>query len=224
MEPGKMTMNKNIIILFLCFFSTISSLWAQEDVFRHPLGQQNMAAFNTAFANLAQKPVIKGNFEQEKYLNRFDRSLLSSGNFIIAAEQGMVWETLKPFPSTMIMGKNFIMQTRPDGRKSVLSAQGNETFTQMADVISFIFSGQRQGLLENFEVFFLGSVSNWNIGLLPKNSVFASFVMKIIMSGDSVIRNIKLYEKNGDVITYTLSNQIYPAGLSAYEEAFFTIP
>ena len=224
MEPGKMAVNKNIFILFLSFFFTISSLWAQEDVFRHPLGQQNMAAFNTAFANLAEKPIIKGNFEQEKYLNRFDRSLISSGNFIIAAEQGMVWETLKPFPSTMIMGKNFIMQSRPDGRKSVLSSQGNETFTQMADVISFIFSGQRQGLLENFEVFFLGSFSNWNMGLLPRNSVFASFVMKITMSGDSAIRYIRLFEQSGDVITYTLSNHSYPAGLNAHEEAFFSIP
>jgi len=217
-------MTRSGIILLIYLFFISSSLWAQEDVFRHPLGQQNTAAFNTAFANLAQKPIIKGNFEQEKFLNRFDRSLMSFGNFIIAAEQGMVWETLKPFPSTMIMGKNFIMQSRPDGRKSVLSAQGNETFTQMADVIGFIFSGQKQGLLENFEVFFLGSASNWSMGLLPKNSVFASFIMKIIMSGDSAIKYIKLFEKNGDVITYTLSNHIYPVGLNAYEEAFFTIP
>jgi len=217
-------MNRNSKIIFLCLFFTISSLWAQEDVFRHPLGPQTTVAFNTAFANLAQKPITKGNFEQEKYLNRFDRSLMSSGNFIIAAEQGMVWETLKPFPSTMILGKNFIMQSRPDGRKSVLSAQGNETFAQMADVISFVFSGQSQGLLENFEVFFLGSFSNWNMGLLPRNSVFASFVMKITMSGDSAIRYIRLFEQSGDVITYTLSNHSYPAGLNAHEEAFFSIP
>jgi len=217
-------MNKNSKIIFLCLFFTISLLWAQEDVFRHPLGPQTITAFNTAFANLAQKPIIKGNFEQQKYLNRFDRSLMSSGNFIIAAEQGMVWETLKPFPSTMILGKNFIMQSRPDGRKSVLSAQGNETFSQMADVISFVFSGQSQGLLENFDVYFLGSVSNWNIGLLPRNSVFASFVMKITMSGDSAIRNIRLFEQSGDVITYTLSNHSYPAGLNTHEEALFSIP
>jgi outer membrane lipoprotein-sorting protein len=183
-----------------------------------------MNTFNATCAILAEKPNIKGNFVQEKYLNRFDRSLISSGNFLIAVEHGMVWETLQPFPSTMIMGKEFIMQSRPDGRKSVISAQGNETFTQMADVISAVFSGQSQGLLENFEIYFLGSVSNWNMGLIPRDSIFASFVMKITMSGDSAIRSIRLFEQNGDVITYTLSNLSHPARLNDHEEAFFTIP
>jgi hypothetical protein len=161
---------------------------------------------------------------QEKYLKRFNRSLLSSGNFIIAAEQGMVWETLQPFPSTMIMGKHFIIQSRPDGRKSVLSDQGNETFSQMAGVISAVFSGHSQGLLENFEVYFAGNVSNWNMGLIPRDSVFASFVIKITMSGDSAIRSIRLFEQNGDVITYTMSNLSYPVRLNNHEEAFFSIP
>jgi outer membrane lipoprotein-sorting protein len=149
---------------------------------------------------------------------------MSSGNFIIAVKQGMVWETLQPFPSTMIMGKDFVIQSRPDGQKSVLSAQGNETFTQMADVISAVFSGKSQGLLENFEVYFLGSASNWDMGLLPRDSVFASFAMKLTMSGDSAIRSIRIFEQNGDVITYTLSNISYPTALNDHEKAFFSIP
>ena len=217
-------MNINSKILFLCCFFIFSFVWAEEDVFRHPLAPQTMISFNATCANLAEKPIMKGNFVQEKYLNRFDRSLLSSGNFIIASEQGMVWETLQPFPSTMILGKDFIMQSRPDGRKSVLSSQGNETFTQMADVISSVFSGQSQGLLENFEIYFFGNVSGWNMGLLPRDSIFASFITRITMNGDSAIRNIRIFEKNGDIITYTLSNHRYPAALNNHEEAFFSIP
>jgi hypothetical protein len=211
-------------ILFLCFFFIVSYVWAEEDVFRFPLSPQTTNTFNAVCTNLAANPIVKGNFVQEKYLTRFDRSLMSSGNFIIAVEHGMVWETLRPFPSTMVLGKQFILQSRPDGRTSVLSAQGNETFTQMADVISMVFSGQSQGLLENFEVYFLGSVSNWTIGLLPRDSVFASFVTRITMSGDSAIRSIRLFEPNNDIITYTLSNLSFPARLNAHEEAFFTAP
>jgi len=201
-----------------------SYVWAEEDVFRHPLAPEARNTFDTICANLAKNPVVKGNFVQEKYLSRFGKSLVSSGNFIIAAEQGMVWETLKPFPSTMTMGKNFIMQSRPDGKKSVLSAQGNETFTQMAEVIGSVFSGRSQKLLENFEVYFSGSVSDWGMGLLPRDSVFASFIIKITMSGDSVIRSIRLFEKSGDVITYTLSNHSFSTRLNDHEEAYFSIP
>ena len=210
--------------LFICLFFVFSSVWAEEAVFHHPLVPQTMITFRATCANIAEKPIVKGNFTQEKYLNRFNRSLLSSGNFIISAEQGMVWETLQPFPSTMILGKDFILQSRPDGRKSVLSAQGNETFTQMADVISSVFNGQSQVLLANFEVFFLGSVSDWNMGLLPRDSIFASFVIKIAMSGDSAIRSIRIFEQNGDVITYTLSNHSYPTALNDHEEALFSVP
>ena len=215
--------NKNKLLI-LCFLFVFSHVWAQEDVFRYPLTQQTRVTFDTVCANLAEKPIVKGNFEQEKHLNRLNRSLLSSGNFIIATKKGMVWETLKPFPSTMIMGNDFIMQLRPDGRKSVLSAQGNETFTQMADVISMVFSGQSQGLLKNFEVYFSGSVSNWNMGLLPKNSVFATFILKITMGGGSAIGSIRLFEPGGDTTTYTLLNHTYPANLNDHEEAFFKIP
>ncbi|MCL2808783.1 MAG: outer membrane lipoprotein carrier protein LolA [Treponema sp.] len=217
-------MNRSRKILFLVFVFIVSYVYAQEDVFRHPLVPQTMNTFNATCENLAQRPIIKGSFIQEKYLNRFDRSLNSSGNFIIASEKGMVWETLQPFPSTMIMGRDFILQVRPNGQKSVLSSQGNETFTHMADVMNSLFTGQSIGLLENFEVFYLGSVSNWTMGLLPKDSVLTSFVTKIIMSGDSAIRSIKLFEQNGDVITYTLSNLSFPTTLNAHEEAFFTIP
>jgi len=217
-------LKRNSKKLFVFLFFAVSAVWAEEDVFRHPLAPQTMIAFNAVSANLAENPVITGNFVQEKYLNRFGRSLMSSGNFIITVEQGMVWETLQPFPSTMVMGRHFILQSRPDGRTSVLSAQGNETFTQMADVISLVFSGQSQELLENFEVYFLGSVSNWTMGLLPRDSLFASFVSKITMSGDSAIRSIRLFEQNGDVITYTLSNHNFPAELNEHEKAFFTIP
>jgi outer membrane lipoprotein-sorting protein len=218
---------KLLLCLFIVFSSALTAkipVWAEEDVFRHPLGTRNMDAFTTTLARIAERPIVKGNFAQEKYLNRLDRSLVSSGNFIIAAGQGMVWETLRPFPSTMIMGKDFIVQSRPDGQKSVLSAQGNEMFTQMAEVISAIFSGQSQGLLKNFEVYFSGSVSDWNIGLLPRDSVIASFAMKITMSGDSAIRSIRIFEQNRDVITYTLSNPSYPPELNEREKAFFSIP
>lgn len=222
-------MKKIISIFLLCLFFALPMIEAQEDVFNHPITAQTMNAFNAACAKLAETPIIKGNFSQEKFLSRFGRSLVSSGNFIISAEHGMVWETLKPFPSTMILGKDFMLQSRPDGQMSVMSAQGNETFTQMASVLSAVFSGQSQGLIENFEVFFFGTVSNWNIGLLPKDKMIASFAAKITMNivvsnGNSAIRSIKIFEQSGDIITYTLSNHNYPARLSEHERSLFQVP
>ena len=195
-----------------------------QDVFRYPLGAQTEGAFRMTCSRLAQHQFIKGNFEQEKTLSRLERSLKSSGNFIIAADQGMVWDTLKPFPSTLTLGRDFMIQSRPGGQKTILSAQGNETFLRMAEVISAVFSGNAQGLLDNFAVYYSGDAAVWEMGLSSLDKAIYSFAEKIIMKGDAVIRSIQIYEQNGDTIRYILSNHRYPAELDVHEKDFFSYP
>jgi outer membrane lipoprotein-sorting protein len=195
-----------------------------QDIFRYPLGPQTEEAFMTTCSRLAQHKFIRGNFEQEKTLSRLERSLKSSGSFIIAADQGMVWDTVKPFPSTLTLGRDFMIQSRPGGQKTILGAQGNETFLRMAEVISAVFSGNAQGLLDNFAVYYSGSVLGWELGLSPIDRTINFFAEKIIMKGDAVIRSIQIYEQNGDTIKYILSNHRYPAELDVHEKAFFSYP
>ena len=212
-------------VLGLFFFLT--GLWAQTpegEIFRHPLGPQTADAFRATCSRLAEHPFIRGNFEQEKTLSRLNRSLKSSGNFIITADQGMVWDTVKPFPSTLALGRDYIIQSRPGGQKTVLSAQGNETFLRMAEVISTVFSGNAQGLLDNFAVYYSGSATEWELGLSPLDKAINSFAERIVMKGDAAIRSIHLYEQNGDSIQYILSNHSYPAELSVHEKALFSYP
>jgi len=226
-----------VLMLFIC----AAGLWAQtsaqavqEEIFRHPLEPQTMDAFKTTCSRLAEHPVVQGTFEQEKKLNNLNRSLKSSGNFIIAAGWGMVWDTVKPFPSTLTLGKDYLIQSRPGGQKTVLSAQGNETFLRMAEVIGAVFSGNSQGLLDNFKVYYSGGGDDtWEMGLSPLNSAIGSFAEKIIMkgggaptggapTGTTTIKSILIYEQNGDTIQYILSNYRYPAELNVHEKALFS--
>ena len=214
-------------LVFLCI-----KVWAQEDIFRYPLQPENLPTFKETTARLAEHPIVKGNFEQEKVLNRLGRSLKSSGDFIIAADMGMVWDTKKPFPSTLALGKDYLVQSRQGAQKTVLSAQGNETFLRLAEVISAVFSGNTQGLLDNFEVFFAGGAlagvpgddKTWNIGLSPLDKAISSFAARITMSGDSAIRFITIHELNNDIIKYRLSGHSYPTELDAHEKALFSLP
>jgi len=211
----------------LGLFLLTSGLWAQtttEEIFRHPLEARTMDAFKTTCSRLAEHPVVRGNFEQEKTLNRLNRSLKSSGNFIIAAGLGMVWDTVKPFPSTLALGKNYIIQSRPGGQRTVLSAQGNETFLRMAEVISAVFSGNSQGLIDNFIIYYSSNAAAWELGLSPRDTAIGAFAEKIIMKGDTVIKSIFIYEQNNDTVQYLLSNHNYPAELNVNEKALFALP
>jgi len=136
----------------------------------------------------------------------------------------MVWETLNPFPSTLALGKDYLVQSRPGGQKTVLSAQGNETFIRMAEVISAVFSGRSRELQDNFEVYYSGGSSGWELGLLPKDRAISSFAVRITMKGDEAIRSILINEQNGDAIIYTLSNHSYPSELAPHEKSLFAAP
>ena len=214
--------SKILVILFLMGLTQASA--QGQDVFRYPLGPQTEEAFRTTCSRLAQHKYIKGNFEQEKTISRLERSLKSSGNFIIASQLGMVWDTVKPFPSTLTLGSDFMIQSRPGGQKTVLSAQGNETFIRMAEVLSAVFSGNTKGLLDNFEIYYSGGVSAWEMGLSPLDKAITSIASKIIMKGDSAIRSIQILEQSGDTINYFLSNHSYPEELNVQEKSFFSVP
>ena len=203
-------------------------VWADEDVYKYPLNPETMESFMAVSARLAEHPIVRGNFEQEKILSRLGRTLKSGGNFIIIAEKGMVWDTVKPFPSTLALGKDYLVQSRPGGQKTTVSAQGNETFLRLAEVLSAVFSGNARGLLDNFGICF--TVKNtagapaWEMGLSPLDRAIGSFAEKITMSGDSAIRSIIINEQSGDITKYTLSNHSYPIEPDAYEKSLFALP
>jgi hypothetical protein len=216
---------KTSVFVFVLLFC-LGPLSARTDdasgAFSYPLSPETRGRFNSVCGALAEHPVIRGNFEQTKTLSRLKRTLVSRGNFIIAADMGMVWETLSPFPSTMTVGRDFIIQQAASGSRTKIDALGNETFLRLSAVISAVFSGNSQKLLDNFEIFFTGSEGGWVLGLVPFEQSIRSFADRIIMRGDSVIRSINLYENNGDTITYILSNHVFPGALSPIEKAFFS--
>ena len=208
--------------IFLLFSGFIYS--QQRNIFLHRLGPQTEAAFLATCRRISSRPLMRGTFEQEKFISSLNRSLKSSGNFIIAARLGMVWDTVRPFPSTMTLGKDYIIQSRPGGQRTVLSAQGNETFLRIADVISSVFTGNAQGLTDNFEVYYLERNSSWELGLIPLDRAINAFAGIITMNGDTVIRSIHIIEQNNDTITYILSNHNFPEALNTHENEFFSLP
>jgi hypothetical protein len=214
----------NIGIILALLFWAAGPLPAEDDVFRHPLGQEGMDSFREICARLSEHPVIKGDFEQEKTSPSLDRPLVSRGTFIIVPGTGMVWKTLEPFPSTVVAGRDYLVRSRPGGRKTRLDTRGGEIFRPLAALIASVFSGDAQGLLEGFEVFFSGEGAAWEMGLIPLEGSLRAFAAAISMAGDRAIRLIRIQRQNGDTIRYAFSNHRYPPALTSDEAALFLLP
>ncbi|GHV95877.1 hypothetical protein AGMMS50293_21970 [Spirochaetia bacterium] len=233
MNTAVMRNIKTAVCLSVLFSAALSNLYAQNPaVFDHPLSAETLPRYTALCAELSSHPVIKGSFEQTKTIRRLNRSLVSRGEFLIAAEHGMVWITSAPFPSTMAVGRDFIIQSVPGGSKTKLDAGGNETFLSLADTISAIFTGNVQRLREQFDNYFTESRTAdgtvWTLGLAPRESAVRLFAERIILSGgaggkSAAIRSITIYERGGDSVSYTLWDHRFPAALEADEQAYFSL-
>lgn len=168
---------------------------------------------------------MTGNFTQIKTIRAVNRSLKSGGTFIFSTE-GIMWRTEKPFPSSLAVGKTSVIQTRADGSRSVIDASSNRIFMSIASTLSALFSGDSAALHEHFNVSFSPLPHGWKAELSPKDSVVASVLTSLSLSGKAdgsfaVLDSIVMTEASGDTITYVFTEQKFPEELTADEKAFF---
>ena len=68
--------------------------------------------------SITARKVTSGDFSQEKTAPNLKRPLKSSGTFIFC-DTGILWKTVKPFPSTMAVTKDSLIMTAANGTKTV---------------------------------------------------------------------------------------------------------
>ena len=205
-------MRKSCLLPCLLFFLVLTG-FSQEN--------ERASSFNEICERISVRRITKGEFKQTKLIKRIKREMASSGVFIISSGDGILWQSQKPYFSSMAMTKNALIQSGSDGKKSVLKAEDNKTFRQFATILSSVFEGDARGLTENFDVEFIGSLTGWNINLIPKNSTVRSVISEIEMVGNDSIDGMVLHEANGDFIRYEFFNQTYPDALTSEEKSFF---
>ena len=177
---------------------------------------------------LSKTPITKGDFTQIKTINAKGRTLKPSGNFIISLE-GIMWKTLKPFPSNLIVTENAMIQIAADGKKNVMSASDNQIFQNISKTLRSVFAGDSKELENNFKVAFENKENGlWSVVLTPKDSTIAAVMQTLELSGSSTntqvtLLSLELQETSNNKIRYEFSNQIYPKELTTDEKAFFVI-
>ena len=146
---------------------------------------------------------------------------------------GIVWQTLRPFPSTMAVTESSIIQTAPDGTKTVIDGSANEVSKTVAQTLSSLFGGSRENVEKYFQVKdFDSSASGWKLLLEPKDKTIAQ-ALKTIELGGAVVQekpgsspkasldSIVIKQSETETTVYQLSNQKKKKELTDAEKAFF---
>ncbi|MCR5401930.1 MAG: outer membrane lipoprotein carrier protein LolA [Treponema sp.] len=235
-----------LILLTASVFSL--SLHAQGNALEREAGastgsleKSNSVNLESVCSSLSSRPLMTGDFLQEKTISKAGRSLISSGIFIFS-EEGILWKTQKPFASAMAVTLDSIIQTRADGKKTVTDAKGNQIFLSISKSLSALFRGNQKELLENFIVDFSyeegsSSLLFWKIHLTPKDKVVQGILGSIDVCGkienykknmdpeeiQTKIDSIFMKETSGDSIRYTFSNHKFPERLTEDEKNYFSV-
>lgn len=183
--------------------------------------------FETVCTSLAKHPNTVGNFAQEKTINNGARSrtLKSSGTFVFSLD-GIAWNTVKPFPSSLAVGMTSVIQTTPDGKQTVIDASSNQVFTSISTTLVSLYSGDADKLSHSFNIEFNTEGNRWDATLTPKDKTVAQVMTQLhlagmIEAGSAVFDEIMLTESGGDTIKYMFSNMAYPKELSSDDKARF---
>lgn len=169
-------------------------------------------------AQLEQPNVLRGNFEQSKQIEGFSKPLLSSGDFIVSRERGVLWSTTKPFPSVLKLTRDEIVASQGDAVTFRLSADSEPSVRIINELMFSLLNGDVAALGKQFAISGTTTAKEWALDLKPKQAAFAKLIRAIALKGDAHVGEIAIDEANGDKTQIRFSDQISaPANLSADE-------
>lgn len=173
---------------------------------------------------IAQVPVLRGEFTQEKRLQGFRNPLKSQGRFLIARERGVLWSTLKPFPSDAVLTRDRILTRQADGRSRVeVDARQQPALRSVNAMMFALMSGDVQALTARFNLQpTLLANGGWRLVLTPKPGAMAQAFQRVTLEGDRYVRSVDIEEPSGDRTQLRFTGMVdLPARLTADEARRF---
>lgn len=172
-------------------------------------------------AEVARPAVLRGGFSQEKQVSGFRNPLRSQGRFVVARGHGVIWSTLTPFPSEMVITADRILSRQRDGRTRVeLDAREQPALRSVNAILFALMSGDVQALSGQFNVSATREGQGWALRLTPKSPVLAKAFASLALHGDHYVRQVEIIEASQDrtLIAFSALTET-PATLSADEAA-----
>lgn len=177
-------------------------------------------AMDAITAGMARPEVLRGEFSQEKRIGGFKNALRSQGRFLVARKRGVIWTTLKPFPSEVVVTADRIFSRQRDGSRQVqLDARQQPALRSVNAVMFALMSGDVQALRSQFEIEATREAQGWRLGLTPKSAALARAFRSLSLRGDRYVREVEIVEANGDRTRIQFSGMSETPAVLAGDEA-----
>lgn len=168
---------------------------------------------------LAKPDILCGRFDQNKQLAGMKKPLLSNGRFCVAAGKGVLWRTLQPFPSTLRLTRDEILQMHGDRVAMRIDSRQEPTVRVINNMLFSLLAGDLAQLETLFEGDGTVQDKQWSVALKARDPGLARVIAGVSLEGGAFVRQITLYEANGDRTSISFSAMQTGTGALAPEEA-----
>nr|WP_274387308.1 outer membrane lipoprotein carrier protein LolA [Rahnella ecdela] len=170
-----------------------------------------------------QVPVLRADFSQQRTISGMAQPLNSSGNLLIAQQQGLWWQQEKPFSLTLLLTEKRMVQIMAGQEPQVVTADNNPQMFQFNSLLSALFHADSKVLEENFALDFTDQGKGaWKLVLTPKVSPLNRLFRSITLNGETFLNSIDINDMQGDATHIRFFNQkTTPATLTDAEKRHF---
>lgn len=138
-----------------------------------------MAALSLALLALGlAKPAPCGQFEQQKMLPGLSKPLVSTGRYGLQ-DGALVWHSLSPFESTLIIKGSGLYQQLPGQEPVQLASADNPLVASLASLLPAVIQGDQAAL----EAHFVVSQESAGLRLVPKDTLLKAALEAIEVEG-----------------------------------------
>ena len=176
--------------------------------FGHSYAGDLLAQIN---ARLVKTVITNGNFQQEKQLKILSRPLISTGMFTYHQSKGVIWKTLTPVVSLLLVNQSHLLTNQ--GEQAVPATFGR--------VFQAMLGGDLTQLADDFSITGTEQKASWQLQLKPKDELLQKIISTIVLSGDNELRLLEIQETGGNITHIKFDQITHPMQLTREQESDF---
>ncbi|RDJ25221.1 outer membrane lipoprotein carrier protein LolA [Bosea caraganae] len=173
---------------------------------------------------LQEGQILRGQFEQKRYLSGLDNPVRSSGVFTLVAGKGLIWTTKRPFATVTVMTEAGLVQDVKGKETLRLSASKLPVMAKLYTMFGAALTGNWDAMQGAFTLTRQQNGQAWTIHLESLRADDPNLPIKAIKArGQKLLDEVEVVKTNDDRDVLTFSNQKLEAGRLTPEEEEFLV-
>lgn len=173
---------------------------------------------------LAEPPVIRAQFMQERRIADLTRPTLSRGRVTVSRQDGVLWQIESPVKLVLAFTPSGVIETGPDGVRRSRGQRRGAVDTEVGRLMRSIVGANEESLSSAFDAAAQGSLERWTVRLTPRAREMARFLREVRLGGGRHLETIEIEETSGNGTAIRMRQFAVAEKLEADELALFRLP